>query len=361
MEKILIINDVSGIGGTEKALASLVKLIKNNYYLKIITIFGTKDEEKNFGSHSSYLINKKFIPFFENHSSLDFLRKLFLKQYFHYLHKYDIVISFKEGECQIYAQCVKAKKHISWVQTNVIQYPWTEYLYRSKEEETNIYHKFDKIITVSKKCAEDLKTKFSISDDKVEIIPNIIDYDYIDFCCKEKLILKDDCIKFISVSRLDKIKNVFETVKIFKEISEKYDQLRFQYFIIGNGFEYDAIHEYIVNNNLQDIIQLLGEKDNPYNYMSECDILIHNSSSESFGLVFVEALYLGLNIISTNCGIISEIYDAFPDRIDVVETREQILNSITKHIENHLVKKEKIKFIDNNEIVKQICNLFRLD
>ena len=59
MEKILIINDVSGIGGTEKALASLVKLIKNNYYLKIITIFGTKDEEKNFGSHSSYLINKK--------------------------------------------------------------------------------------------------------------------------------------------------------------------------------------------------------------------------------------------------------------------------------------------------------------
>ena len=58
---------------------------------------------------------------------------------------------------------------------------------------------------------------------------------------------------------------------------------------------------YILQNNLQKDIFLMGFDPNPYKWMARCDVLISSSIFEGFGNVLVEAMALGKTVVSTNC------------------------------------------------------------
>ena len=53
------------------------------------------------------------------------------------------------------------------------------------------------------------------------------------------------------------------------------------------------------NENLAKCVFLLGKKENPFNYLAQADLFVCPSRRESFGLVILEAMALGIPVITT--------------------------------------------------------------
>lgn len=80
--------------------------------------------------------------------------------------------------------------------------------------------------------------------------------------------------------------------------------------IIGDGPLRGEVEESIVELGLDGCVYLMGHLPNPYPLMAASDCLVLTSEEEGFGLVLVEALALGLDIIATPCpGGVREVLD----------------------------------------------------
>lgn len=54
---------------------------------------------------------------------------------------------------------------------------------------------------------------------------------------------------------------------------------------------------------MQKDIVLLGQKENPYIWMKNAELLVHSSKFEGFGMVLIEAMALGRAVVSTDCPV----------------------------------------------------------
>ena len=74
--------------------------------------------------------------------------------------------------------------------------------------------------------------------------------------------------------------------------------------IIGNGTERKRLESLISRHQLQQNIHLLGQKkQSEINaLLGQADIFVLASRSETFGVVYIEAMACGLPVIATRCG-----------------------------------------------------------
>ena len=90
------------------------------------------------------------------------------------------------------------------------------------------------------------------------------------------------------------------------------------------------LHLYIKNNNLENNVQFLGHNNNVAEIMSSADILVHPTNQESFGLVLIEALALGLMIVTSKIEGISETLSDTDSNLinpnNLHELRNSVLN-----------------------------------
>jgi len=102
----------------------------------------------------------------------------------------------------------------------------------------------------------------------------------------------------ISVGRLTRQKNYLLLLKAFnkKDIRENYNLL-----IIGEGEDRLKLENYIKVNDLSENIYLKGFCLNPFKFMSKSFLYISSSKWEEPGHSILEAGYLNLPIITSNC------------------------------------------------------------
>ncbi len=158
--------------------------------------------------------------------------------------------------------------------------------------------------------------------DKIHVLsPNVIDSDPILTLYKEKCEIISygiDTSVDNNTEEVQKIKNLYPNKKIILCCGRLVNFKGFQYviqamkniddailFIIGDGPLLDSFNTYITENHLKDKIVLLGSiSDNQLKeiYYQVCDIFVLASiqTSESFGIVQLEAMKYGKPIINTN-------------------------------------------------------------
>ena len=105
---------------------------------------------------------------------------------------------------------------------------------------------------------------------------------------KEKLI--------INIGRLVPSKRhdlLIEAFKIF--LSENED---FKLIILGDGPERNKIEEKIKEMDLKGNVHLLGFREDIYQYLSKASLFAFTSAFEGFGLVYLEAMYAGVPIVT---------------------------------------------------------------
>jgi len=113
--------------------------------------------------------------------------------------------------------------------------------------------------------------------------------------------LRSSMINVISVCRFVPQKNIFDILKIAKEIPE----VRFS--IIGDGPLYGDIKNMVFKNKLKNVV-LLGKKENIFDHLYNSDIYLSTSLYEGLPISILEAMSIGLPIVASkvtgNCDTI---------------------------------------------------------
>jgi glycosyltransferase involved in cell wall biosynthesis len=112
--------------------------------------------------------------------------------------------------------------------------------------------------------------------------------------------IQGDHVNLIAIGQLIKAKNFINLIKSIDLLVNKNKQ-KVRLVILGDGSERAAMDESIKRYNLENSIFLPGWVDDPMPYLRLSDLLILSSDYEGFGLVILEALSVGVNVVSTNC------------------------------------------------------------
>lgn len=180
----------------------------------------------------------------------------------------------------------------------------------------------NKVVTVSDSIKEEYAYSFLLKN-KIITIDNVINSSEI---YKKSLENPDDLKKvdLIYLGRLSQEKNPLLFCKIVNKVRMFYPHIRA--VMIGNGNMKEQIKHYIAQNNLNENLQLLGFKKNPYPYIRGAQIGLMPSKYEGFGLAAVEMLSLGKPVLCSNAGGLKNIVNDKCGRIcnDLSEYSEQI-------------------------------------
>lgn len=166
------------------------------------------------------------------------------------------------------------------------------------------------IITVSNGAKENLVNKYGLKCENITTIYNTIETENEDYSIDDRLIDLNNQGRFIvaHISRLVEYKGIYDFLEVVKEVSQKEDNIRF--VIIGDGEEKDRIIRYIKQNDLSEIVYLLGNKNNIINYLKKIDLVLLCSYIEGLPLVPIESFSQGVPVIATNIsGTNEEIED----------------------------------------------------
>jgi glycosyltransferase involved in cell wall biosynthesis len=111
----------------------------------------------------------------------------------------------------------------------------------------------------------------------------------------------------IFVGTLRPVKGVKYLIKAMRIIHKKLPDTNL--LIVGDGPDRDKLETLVQELNLQNCIHFAGKVPNEKipEYMTQADLFVLPSLSESFGIVNIEAMASGLPIVTTNVGGLPEI------------------------------------------------------
>ena len=335
MKKVLFaINNLEG-GGAEKVLVDLVNNLNKKIYtvdLFLIDKTGVFLEklDKDIKVLSSYIENHPLKERYAAHILCRWnnrcMRKIFMKynkdftkeflkdasptelyEYFFKGDEYDVEIAFLEGIATkiISGSTNKSSKKIAWVHTDLVEHPWFKREYRSEEEIRKCYQRFDEVVCVSEK----IKEVFEKTYGKEAIVRwNPIDSNLIKKKCKEEVELpvhSEETFCYIAVGRFTKEKGFERLLNVHERLIN--NGYHVQLWLIGKGDLKNQLESVIQEKKMQNSVYMLGFQENPYKYMENADAYVCSSYVEGLSTTVLEALILGLPIVTTNCPGMEEL------------------------------------------------------
>lgn len=164
-----------------------------------------------------------------------------------------------------------------------------------KDLTAKAYSHADTVIAVSKALSINLKNNFDIDNVVVHDIVDVDNYHYVKTNNNQHF-------NFISVGNLIHLKGFDLLINAFNK-AFAYDNNVFLN-IVGDGIEKDNLQNLINQYDINDRVRLLGQKSRAElcNIIRESDAFVLASRSETFGVVYVEAMACGLPVIATRCG-----------------------------------------------------------
>lgn len=177
MKRIMFMTNSMYGGGAEKVLQTLLHNLDRTKY--DVTVYSMHEEEIRpecyptdvtyksvFGEyHGKSAVGKRLHSIMGKVKGKLFLTApswLFYLLYFH--EKYDVEVAFIEGEATkiISGSTNKKSRKIAWVHIDLQANPWTDFLYKSVEDESKHYRKFDQIVCVSEGVRNAFRNKYKV-------------------------------------------------------------------------------------------------------------------------------------------------------------------------------------------------------
>lgn len=101
------------------------------------------------------------------------------------------------------------------------------------------------------------------------------------------------------VGRLDDPKNPSLMLEAFALVAVRCDA---NLLFIGHGSQRASLERRVQELSLGERVSFAGFRQNPYELLMQCDLLALTSDREGFGNVLIEAMHVGLDVVSTDCG-----------------------------------------------------------
>jgi glycosyltransferase involved in cell wall biosynthesis len=165
--------------------------------------------------------------------------------------------------------------------------------------------------------------------------------------------IQEKDIDIIAVGSLIPLKQYGIFVEVIAEIKKHIPGIKAM--LIGDGPEKNKLQRLIVSNGLESNITLTGELSHPevLQHMQRGKVFLHPSSYEGFGVVCIEALYAGCQVISFCRPMKQDIQNWH-----IVKTKEEMYeNSLNLLRDNH-PKFESVLVYPIEDSAKAIMRLF---
>ena len=156
----------------------------------------------------------------------------------------------------------------------------------------------EKIIAVSDELKGKLLRHYSSS--KIKVIENSVDFEYIAKKADEQILLDIDSSQFnvAFIGRFVPVKQVNLFLKIAKATLQENPSLNIHFYMIGDGPLFNDIQEEVIHCNLQKRIHLTGFVSNTAPYLKRMNALLFTSEHEGLPMTLLEAMALGMPVIS---------------------------------------------------------------
>ena len=195
---------------------------------------------------------------------------------------------------------------------------------------------------------------------KTDIIGNPIDKERILSMGEGNQDIKYD---LLFVGRLVEQKAPGFFIEIVKMITKK--GLDVHCAMLGTGELEGECQKQIKKENLQNNIEMLGFQKNPYQYMKKSKILCMTSQWEGYGLVAAEANILGIPVLSTKTGGVTEIFgidaEELCDNLEEFTEKIEMLLSDPKQYQRwqENAKKRSKEFVEPEEYIEKLRIIYK--
>ena len=336
MKKILIMTGSMNVGGIEKALAEMLKIIPYDIYEVDLLL---EEPEGIYMSEIPPKVNMVYNPTIANclyksrkKQILELFAKRRICKIIRLLYE-STIFAITKNVCRYYSwQCTRMDKlekkyDVAIAYSNPFRFPghyilknvtaskkmlWnhTDLLYNKINHSgfKKLYKDVDCFVNVSKAALESCAKIFPEMKDKMTVYYNVINRDEIMEKSKEFDIERNaDIPVLLTVGRLSPEKGQDRIPDIAKLLKDK--NIDFIWYVVGGGNIFDSIKSKTEKYGLEDSIILMGNQENPYPYMKACDIYVQTSWQEGFPMVIGEVLTFGKVCVVTNVGGTTEYFE----------------------------------------------------
>lgn len=315
-KKVLHLLASNSYSGAENVVCTIIDNCSDKYDMYYCSLDGTIRDilEKR---------NIKFIPL--KRLSIFELKKIIKDYKIDIIHAHDYKASFISVFFNVR---IISQLHLNWDFST----SWNIYtiVYRL------IMHRFSKIIAVSKEIVDEAVFSKNKSD-KFTVLTNVINKNEV---LKKGNEFESTYYDLVFVGRLTKIKRPEIVIEITKRLREKYPSIRT--CIIGGGELERNCRELVKKYNLEDNVEMLGFKENPFPYVKNSKVALMPSSHEGLGLVAIESMILGTIVINSGAGGLKTIFHNHS-------------KYICKEIDDYVNKIDELLKVDKNTY-KDDCN-----
>ena len=391
MKKILFMCINMNIGGTEKALLTMLnEMDKSKYEITLLMLeeYGGFLNQIPDGIKVMYLKEYKALKKFINDPPQLLVKELIKNRkvigglsllviyiisklmkdisiYYKYIlrnvdtlnEEYDIAIAYA-GPMDFISYFVinkiKSKKRVQWIHFDITKIGFNINFAK------RIYDKFDKVFVVSNEGKDKLINFLPSLKDKTEVFFNIISCKMIEKMSYEGEGFSDDFdgTRILTVGRLSKEKGQDLIIPVLKKLKENGYKVR--WYCIGDGPAKKEYEKLVDKLNIKDDFIFLGSKLNPYTYMKECNIYVQPSKHEGYCITLGEARCFNNPIVTTNfTGANEQIVNENTGLVCEIN-EEEIYKAIKKLLDDKKLYKN-IKDNLNNEIVDSTKEIRKLE
>ena len=201
------------------------------------------------------------------------------------------------------------------------------------KKKKKVYEKCDLVIGVSNRAIEDINNKTLVISNWWN--PQL----------KKSIIRKNKYA--LAVGRLEKVKG-------FDLLISSWTNIKTKLVIVGSGKEKENLLNLIKKNNLSNKVEIVDEvkREGLISYYENASVLIVSSRDEGGPRVALEALYLGVPVISTDVGHMQEILPR-----ELLANKDD-LASLQELLELYV---DSIDLIDQSAIFEFVQNEFSID
>ena len=331
-----------GKGGAERVISVLANELINENEVSIL-LNTTKDKAYELDERIKLLeTDKKEIPI----ALIRNLRRLYVSEKLIKKEDPDIIISFLPmPSYRVLLLRKYIKKPIIICDRNDPKREYKSFI--NKFLMKKLYKKADGFVFQTKEQKEFFDEEIQ---SKSVIIYNPIKTEFLN---KNESALKEDTI--INVGRLVEQKNQKMLINAFLKISNKYKNYKLKIF--GTGPLEKQLTEQIQELNLQGKVQLCGVSDDIKKELEKAKIFVLSSDYEGMPNALIEAMAVGLPVISTDCpcGGPRELINNEENGLLIeANNTEELVEKLEYLIEN---KEKAISIGKKAEVIKEKLNL----
>lgn len=222
----------------------------------------------------------------------------------------------------------------------------------------------DAVTAVSESLKQDTYKHFSTRREII-VIPNFIevptDLPPVNYELRSRYAERGEAV-ICHISNFRKVKRVKDVLKVFNLINSKHPS---RLLLVGDGPERHKVEELCRELHLCERVTFVGKVRETKNVLEISDLFLLTSETESFGLAALEAMAMGVPVISSNTGGIPEVNihgvsGFLSDVGDIEDMASNALEILSTEAKLHEFRKGALKVAKKFDIAAVVCQYEQL-